>query len=199
MNPFQRLWAPSVVVAVVVMVPVATAAESASSSRIPMDNGVMLHSKLAPEEVEIIVPQSFVVALPVPGAHYFVSAQVTDEHGLPKVEFRILDAEGATLQTLAPTETWSSFEGVLAVAFRDMNGDGIPDITVITSWTTGIGPEGVVPFHAASLYLFDSDAGHYVVDTALLKDALPLYTQSIDHISAYIEGTRITPPKPPAP
>ena len=42
-------------------------------------------------------------------------------------------AQGGTLQILVPSERWSSFEGVSAVAFRDMSGDGIADITTIAS------------------------------------------------------------------
>jgi hypothetical protein len=167
------------------------AAESADARRIALDEEVKLHRLLEPDGGgEIIASQSFAVVLPAPSAAYFLSTRITDEHGLPRVAFRVLDAEGATLQILTPADHWSSFEGVDAVAFRDMSGDGIPDVTVITSWTTGIGPEGVVPFRAAAIFVFEPDAGAFREAPQLLVGAQPLHLQTIPRIQAFVEATR---------
>ncbi len=168
----------------------AAIAATPDAHRIPLEVAVKLHLLLSPEGAEMIAPQSFAVALPLEGSAYFVSTQVNDQHDLPKLAYRVLDAEGATLQTLVPSESWSSFEGVNAVAFRDMTGDGQPDITAIASWTTGIGPEGVVPFHSAVVFAFEPETGRFREAPELLLGVSPMYTSSIDRVQAYIEAKR---------
>ncbi len=158
--------------------------------RIPMEEGLRLHALLVAEGAELLAPHSFAVELPLEGSAWFVSTQVTDEHQLPMVAYRVLDAEGATLQILVPSESWSSFEGVSAVAFRDMSGDGLADVTTITSWTTGIGPQGALPFHSACVFVFEPETGRYRAAPELLLAASPIHTSSIDRVQAYIEGRR---------
>ncbi|WP_231116929.1 hypothetical protein [Paenibacillus jamilae] len=49
-------------------------------------------------------------------------------------------------------EWWYADEGIEAVAFRDVNKDGLKDIIIIAYYETGTGPDGAKPFLIADIY-----------------------------------------------
>jgi hypothetical protein len=82
-----------VIASLLLVSPMARAA-TPDASRIPMERALELHEGLGPQGLEIIAGHSFVVSLPSPGSAYFVSTRAIDEHQLPRVVFRVLDAQG---------------------------------------------------------------------------------------------------------
>ncbi len=162
------------------------AAEDAVKTRVITEGeGVMLTSKLAPETQEVVATQSFQVKLPLANSRYFVSIKTGKDDPSP-VEFHIADAEGTSLQKLVPPDTWSMLEEVEAVSFRDMNADGIRDITVIVSWMTGAGPTGAQAFNAPTIFTCDPATGRYTVDTKLLEGAPYESTATLSGIVKYL-------------
>lgn len=79
--------------------------------------------------------------------------------GPAKVYFYLLKDERVIYQ-FPDYHIWStswSFESIKAVAFKDVNADGLKDVVIIAEYVTGIGPTGMIPFLVKGVYFQGSD------------------------------------------
>jgi len=136
----------------------------------------------------VVREQSFRVDLPLPDARFVIAWRHTQTYDEPPFEYLLVSGGGAVLQRLAPAAYWDHFEGVAAVAFSDMNGDGHGDLTFILTWMTGIGAGGTREFPAASLYTFDTTTQRYLAASELLASAPFEATTSISSIREYLKA-----------
>jgi hypothetical protein len=145
-------------------------------------------SELKEKGLEIIENQSFWVELEKWGKVRFVSCtQETD--GLIKLRLFLTDKNEKILYKFPDFygNQWSMFHEFQAVAFRDVNKDGLKDIIIIADYMTGAGPEGAIPFHAGSIY-FQKENGF--ANSPELDDEInsKKKNQTIDMIVEYAEG-----------
>jgi len=71
----------------------------------------------------------------------------------PRVNLYLLK-DGEVLYELPDyygNKSWS-FDEVIAVAFKDLNFDGLKDIIVMSNYITGMGPSGTEPFRVIDVY-----------------------------------------------
>jgi len=99
-----------------------------------------------------IEEQSFEVSFKNFGKVEFASyAQY--QHSPPRLNLYLLK-DGKVLYELPDyygNKSWS-FDDVIAVAFKDMNFDGLKDIVVMSNYITGIGRTGTEPFRVVDVY-----------------------------------------------
>nr|WP_238791000.1 MULTISPECIES: DUF4163 domain-containing protein [unclassified Paenibacillus] len=110
--------------------------------------------KLNTDQYEIEESQSFQTTLEGFGKVRFVSTK-TRENEIPKNYFFLLDDRERIIYSFPDmygNEWWYADEGIEAVAFRDVNKDGLKDIIIIAYYETGTGPDGAKPFPIADIY-----------------------------------------------
>ncbi|WP_226002487.1 DUF4163 domain-containing protein [Paenibacillus sp. BJ-4] len=110
--------------------------------------------KLDSDQYEIEESQSFQTTLEGFGKVRFVSTQ-TKKEGIPKNYFFLLDDRERVIYSfpdLYGNEWWYADEGVEAVAFKDINKDGLKDVIIIAYYETGSGPDGAKPFPVVGIY-----------------------------------------------
>ena len=74
--------------------------------------------------------------------------------------FELRHAEKQIYLFPAPySNNWACWE-ITAVAFRDLNKDGLTDIAVLAEAMTGIGPQAAQPFQANTIY-YNTGAGAF--------------------------------------
>ncbi|ADO59044.1 hypothetical protein [Paenibacillus polymyxa] len=110
--------------------------------------------KLNTDQYEIEESQSFQTTLEGFGKVRFVSTK-TRENEIPKNYFFLLDDRERIIYSFPDmygNEWWYADEVIEAVAFRDVNKDGLKDIIIIAYYETGTGPDGAKPFPIADIY-----------------------------------------------
>ncbi len=87
------------------------------------------------------------------GVVSFVTGTYPDG-GTDKLHFYLADDNQAVLYDFPDFygNQWSTFYELQTVAFEDVNQDGLKDILIIADYMTGVGPDGAMPFHVASIY-----------------------------------------------
>jgi hypothetical protein len=109
-------------------------------------------------DVREIAGQSFRRDFPFIGPGRFVSR--VDFTAAPKCRFSIEPDGKPPIDLPEPyVDLWACDE-VTSVSFVDMNRDGRADITVTARGITGIGPTGVIPFNANTIYYSDGHGGY---------------------------------------
>nr|WP_244310689.1 DUF4163 domain-containing protein [Paenibacillus ottowii] len=110
--------------------------------------------KLNTDQYEIEESQSFQTTFEGFGKVRFVSTQAKKDE-IPKNYFFLLDDQERVVYSFPDmygNEWWYADEGIEAVAFRDVNKDGLKDIIIIAYYETGTGPDGAKPFLIADIY-----------------------------------------------
>lgn len=110
--------------------------------------------KLNTDQYEIEESQSFQTTFEGFGKVRFVSTQAKKDE-IPKNYFFLLDDQERVVYSFPDmygNEWWYADEGIEAVAFRDVNKDGLKDIIIIAYYETGTGPDGAKPFPIADIY-----------------------------------------------
>lgn len=103
-------------------------------------------------DIQIIHDQSFDVMLENWGKVRFVSCEM-EIKGRRRLGHFLVDKDNNVLYNFNfPLPDHWMFEKALAVAFRDVNQDGLKDIIVIAYYSTGIGPTGTVPFRYCTIF-----------------------------------------------
>lgn len=98
-------------------------------------------------EFRIISAHSFDVELEGFGQVRFVALA-----NALQCRFELRNADDQIYLFPAPySNNWACWE-ITAVAFRDLNKDGLKDIAVLAEAMTGIGPQGAQPFQANTIY-----------------------------------------------
>ena len=135
---------------------------------------------LFPQQI-VLREHTFWVELPQCGACLFVPIQ--DLQGSPELSFHLIRDGHITYSMPQPEHdfNWSPF-GVLAVAFTDLDSDGNDDITILSEYVTGIGPQGAVPFPGISIYYNRQD--RFTLDVELSQT---LTEQGIETIGEALE------------
>ncbi|MGG1643152.1 DUF4163 domain-containing protein [Paenibacillus sp. NRS-1782] len=116
---------------------------------------VVSGEKLDTNQYEIEESQSFQTSIEGFGTVKFVSTYGYPE-GLRKFFFFLLDDQGHILyrfpEFYGNGEWVARYGGVEAVAFKDVNKDGLKDVIIIAYYETGSGPDGAKPFPIAGIY-----------------------------------------------
>ncbi len=73
---------------------------------------------------------------------------------------------GSLLQTLEPSAAWGAAQ-IAAVALRDLNGDGAPDLIAVLSTIQGAGPCSSSEFQVPFVALLNEDRFATVPETVL--------------------------------
>lgn len=77
-------------------------------------------------------------------------------------------------------------DGLKAVSFPDLDGDGYADVMVIAEYMTGIGPDGAKPFPVASIYRNKKD--HFELDAKLSAAATTKQIATISELRKFASG-----------
>ncbi|WP_010250291.1 hypothetical protein [Acetivibrio cellulolyticus] len=103
---------------------------------------------------EVIEEQSFEVELNNFGNVRFVSGCKNNEYDIPKIYFYLVDKQGYVRYTFPEFygNEWT-FSELKAVAFEDINKDGLKDVIVISEYIFGHGANADEPFKVAGVYL----------------------------------------------
>jgi hypothetical protein len=103
--------------------------------------------------LEIIENQSFEVELEKWGKVKFVTATLA-ANPFPKLVFFLTDDKGTVLYSFSDFVEYPGWllSEARAVAFRDVNKDGLKDIIIIADYMTGVGKNGAIPFHHSKIY-----------------------------------------------
>ena len=103
---------------------------------------------------EVIEDQSFEIELNNFGRVRFVSGCKNNEYDIPKIYFYLVDMKGYIKYTFPEFygNEWA-FSELKAIAFEDVNKDGLKDVIVISEYILGHGENAAVPFKVAGVYL----------------------------------------------
>ena len=104
-------------------------------------------------------------SMPMPNG-VFISA-VEEREGPFKNVFFIVNLDNQTIYQLPEyygNELYSFAESIVNVSFADMNGDDLPDILIVSEYTTGAGPQGMIPRTVVGVYT-QKDDGTYTGDS----------------------------------
>lgn len=124
------------------------------SSVVDQPATVVNEERLDTNQYEVEESQSFQTTLEGFGKVRFVSTQAKKDE-IPKNYFFLLDDRERVIYSfpdLYGNEWWYADEGVEAVAFKDVNKDGLKDVIIIAYYETGSGPDGAKPFPIADIY-----------------------------------------------
>ncbi|ADM72359.2 hypothetical protein PPE_04600 [Paenibacillus polymyxa E681] len=149
--------------------------------------------KLNTDQYEIEESQSFQTTFEGFGKVRFVSTQAKKDE-IPKNYFFLLDDRERVVYSfpdLYGNEWWYADEGIEAVAFKDLNKDGLKDIIIIAYYETGSGPDGAKPFPIADIY-FQKKNKTFTTIPALdetLNDKG--HNQTINDVIQYVSKQRI--------
>ncbi|MEK4734317.1 MULTISPECIES: hypothetical protein [unclassified Paenibacillus] len=149
--------------------------------------------KLNTDKYTINEEQSFQTTLEGFGKVRFVSTK-TKKDEIPKNFFFLLDDRERVVYSfpdLYGNEWWYADEGIEAVAFKDLNKDGLKDVIIIAYYETGSGPDGAKPFPIADIY-FQKKNKTFTTIPALdetLNDKG--HNQTINDVIQYVSKQRI--------
>ncbi|KEO78785.1 DUF4163 domain-containing protein [Paenibacillus polymyxa] len=124
------------------------------SSVVDQPATVVNEQKLDTDQYEVEESQSFQTTFEGFGKVRFVSTQANKDE-IPKNYFFLLDDRERVVYSfpdLYGNEWWYADEGIEAVAFKDLNKDGLKDVIIIAYYETGSGPDGAKPFPIAGIY-----------------------------------------------
>nr|WP_323873191.1 DUF4163 domain-containing protein [Paenibacillus polymyxa] len=149
--------------------------------------------KLNTDQYEIEESQSFQTTFEGFGKVRFVSTQAKKDE-IPKNYFFLLDDRERVIYSfpdLYGNEWWYADEGVEAVAFKDVNKDGLKDVIIIAYYETGSGPDGAKPFPIADIYFQKKNKTFTTIPT--LDEALndQGHNQTIKDVIQYVSKQRI--------
>lgn len=149
--------------------------------------------KLNTDQYEIEESQSFQTTFEGFGKVRFVSTQANKDE-IPKNYFFLLDDQERVIYSfpdLYGNEWWYADEGIEAVAFKDVNKDGLKDVIIIAYYETGSGPDGAKPFPIADIY-FQKKNKTFTTLSAL-DEALndQGHNQTIKDVIQYVSKQRI--------
>ncbi|MGQ3477065.1 DUF4163 domain-containing protein [Paenibacillus sp. TY11] len=149
--------------------------------------------KLNTDQYEIEESQSFQTTFEGFGKVRFVSTQANKDE-IPKNYFFLLDDQERVIYSfpdLYGNEWWYADEGIEAVAFKDVNKDGLKDVIIIAYYETGSGPDGAKPFPIADIY-FQKKNKTFTTLSAL-DEALndQGHNQTIKDVVQYVSKQRI--------
>ncbi|MGZ0038723.1 DUF4163 domain-containing protein [Paenibacillus ottowii] len=149
--------------------------------------------KLNTDQYEIEESQSFQTTFEGFGKVRFVSTQAKKDE-IPKNYFFLLDDQERVVYSFPDmygNEWWYADEGIEAVAFRDVNKDGLKDIIIIAYYETGTGPDGAKPFLIADIYFQKKNKTFTTIpalDEALNDQG---HNQTIKDVIQYVSKQRI--------
>lgn len=134
----------------------------------------------------VMQEQSFDVELDSWGKVRFVSCRPNKADDFEDAYFYIVE-DNKVIYTLpyyynSNIRSNGVFADVTAVAFRDINEDGTDDIIIIITYNTGAGPQGMLPFSEARLFIADDKK--FTLDRKL--------TDTINEGNANMDITSIT-------
>ncbi|QNR67288.1 DUF4163 domain-containing protein [Paenibacillus peoriae] len=149
--------------------------------------------KLNTDQYEIEESQSFQTTFEGFGKVRFVSTQANKDE-IPKNYFFLLDDQERVIYSfpdLYGNEWWYADEGIEAVAFKDVNKDGLKDVIIIAYYETGSGPDGAKPFPIADIYFQKKNKTFTTIPT--LDEALDDqgHNQTIKEVIQYVSKQRI--------
>ncbi|KAF6634673.1 DUF4163 domain-containing protein [Paenibacillus sp. EKM208P] len=149
--------------------------------------------KLNTDQYEIEESQSFQTTFEGFGKVRFVSTQANKDE-IPKNYLFLLDDQERVIYSfpdLYGNEWWYADEGIGAVAFKDVNKDGLKDVIIIAYYETGSGPDGAKPFPIADIY-FQKKNKTFTTLSAL-DEALndQGHNQTIKDVIQYVSKQRI--------
>jgi hypothetical protein len=118
--------------------------------------------EIPPPRGDRIAEHCFPLQLPHFGKTEFASFMTSE--GVNRLEFYLIKNDVPLYkfpECYGNAQNWYAFE-LKAVAFRDLNNDGLKDVIVVADYITGIGPDGAKPFPVVAVYLnrgnrFDND------------------------------------------
>ncbi|MCP3806885.1 DUF4163 domain-containing protein [Paenibacillus sp. Lou8.1] len=163
------------------------------SSVVDQPATVVNEERLDTDQYEIEESQSFQTTLEGFGKVRFVSTQAKKDE-IPKNYFFLLDDRERVIYSfpdLYGNEWWYADEGVEAVAFKDVNKDGLKDVIIIAYYETGSGPDGAKPFPIADIYFQKKNKTFTTIPT--LDEALndQGHNQTIKDVIQYVSKQRI--------
>lgn len=161
-----------------------TAGDSHPSSSLGLEEKL---GDLQKKGLEVIENQSFWTDFEKWGKVRFISGKVHD-NGPFKLRFYLTDKEEKVLYRFPEFygNQWPSFEELTAVAFKDVNKDGLKDIIIIAQYITGVGAQGVTPFPTAGIYF---RKGMEFVNIPKLDDEIndAKKNQSVDMVLKFVD------------
>ena len=145
-----------------------TASPSYDPQPLTTDALAQIESELGSSE-EVFSDHSFTLDVPDLGNVAFVASRSSRPDGKPfgslVMRLRFPDGEYQPLVPANPGQEmpWN-FWSLNAVAFEDVNGDGLgPDIVAIADYMTGAGPEAAQPFPVTTVQ-FREPSGFFIAD-----------------------------------
>ncbi|WP_442955653.1 DUF4163 domain-containing protein [Paenibacillus sp. LX16] len=163
------------------------------SSVVDQPATVVNEERLDTNQYEVEESQSFQTTLEGFGKVRFVSTQAKKDE-IPKNYFFLLDDRERVIYSfpdLYGNEWWYADEGVEAVAFKDVNKDGLKDVIIIAYYETGSGPDGAKPFPIADIYFQKKNKTFITLpelDEALNDQG---HNQTIKDVIQYVSKQRI--------
>lgn len=182
-----------------VSLPSQTVTETAAE---PESTNVTVTAPDRPEESgvqgDIIDEQSFDVNLNHWGDVRFISAAPPLEQIGGDVTFYLMK-DGDIVYTMpefyAENHSGWAFSSVDAVAFKDVNQDGLEDVIAIISYITGAGAQGAIPFPTTRIFIANEagfEADHELSEAIDEQQA----NQSINSILAYLSNDTVPESEP---
>ncbi len=120
---------------------------------------------VAAEGGSVVAKQSFDTKFAGFGKVRFVSL-IDIRSGPGKCRFELRRGERVVYRFPKPYANDWSCEEITAIAFADVNGDGRKDVIAMAKAITGIGPTGVLPFNANTVY-YNTGKGRFTTVAAV--------------------------------
>lgn len=113
------------------------------------------------------------------------AAVPADDPGVPSFHLVCPNKPSYDFPDFQHTETGWTFDDVAAVAFTDVDADGLTDVVVIASYMTGIGPEGAKPFPVVIVF-HNEGSGSFTLNTDLSNELTQAQTDTIAKVIAHL-------------
>ncbi|MBO4456574.1 MAG: hypothetical protein J5802_02515 [Butyrivibrio sp.] len=155
-------------------------ADSAESDSVELDTSL------------IIEEQSFDVQLNDWGKVRFLSCSPDSSDPLADATFYLMDGKKVVYKFPAvfkdDIREWGLFEGISFVAFKDINDDKKDEVIVGVQYSTGAGPQGMIPRTEVRIFEDKGDSFEYSKDLSEhITDSMP-EDGRIEDVYSIIEG-----------